>query len=116
MAFASDILPVIPNDKHAPLIMRRLLHCLIVALAFTVCDGFTADYTAQPGPFAVGNLEQVWHDAARNRDVPVKIYYPKTDAGKESGRSPVIIFSHGLGGSREGYSYLGEHWASCGYI
>jgi fermentation-respiration switch protein FrsA (DUF1100 family) len=96
--------------------MRQLLHCLVVALAVMACDGFAAEYTAQPGAFAVGNLEQVWHDAARNRDVPVKIYYPKTEAGKESPGFPVIIFSHGLGGSREGYSYLGEHWASCGYV
>jgi len=29
---------------------------------------------------------------------------------------PVILFSHGLGGSRDGYSYLGRHWASYGYV
>ncbi len=28
----------------------------------------------------------------------------------------IIIFSHGLGGSRDGYEYLGRHWASHGYI
>jgi len=28
----------------------------------------------------------------------------------------MIIFSHGLGGSREGYSYLGQRWAGDGYI
>jgi predicted dienelactone hydrolase len=52
-----------------------------------------------------------WHDAKRNRDVPVKIYFPKS-----SGAFPVIIFSHGLGGSREGYEYLGQYWASHGYV
>jgi predicted dienelactone hydrolase len=44
--------------------------------------------------------------------VPVKIYYPVTE-GKIL---PVIIFSHGLGGSRDGYEYLGRYWASHGYI
>jgi predicted dienelactone hydrolase len=51
-------------------------------------------------------------DAKRDRKVPVKIYYP-ADA---KGRLPVIIFSHGLGGSREGYGYLGKYWASHGYV
>ena len=57
-------------------------------------------------------VDQTWHDGARNRDVPVRIYYPST--GTQA--LPVIIFSHGLGGSREGYGYLGRHWASHGYI
>ncbi|MFZ4683106.1 MAG: alpha/beta hydrolase family protein [Terrimicrobiaceae bacterium] len=55
-------------------------------------------------------LRETWHDAARGRDVPVKIYLPAGD-----GPHPVVIFSHGLGGSREGYQYLGEWWAGCGY-
>jgi len=53
-----------------------------------------------------------WHDSARDRDVPVKIYYPANAKGK----LPVIIFSQGLGGSREGYEYLGRGWASEGYV
>ncbi|MFZ2088802.1 MAG: hypothetical protein WAU47_09520 [Desulfobaccales bacterium] len=42
----------------------------------------------------------------------MKIYYP----AKGPGPFPLIIFSHGLGGSREGYQYLGRHWASHGYV
>lgn len=53
-----------------------------------------------------------WVDSQRNRKVPVKIYAPV--AGYEP--FPVIIFSHGLGGSREGYEYLGQCWASHGYV
>lgn len=53
-----------------------------------------------------------WHDAKRDRAVPVKIYYPKDIAAP----CPVIVFSHGLGGSREGYEYLGNYWASRGYV
>ena len=60
----------------------------------------------------MATAEYEWHDAARNRDVPVKIYYPATNTAP----CPVIIFSHGLGGSREGYEYLGRHWASHGYV
>jgi predicted dienelactone hydrolase len=53
-----------------------------------------------------------WHDAMRDRNVPVKIYFPKDGAGQ----LPVVLFSHGLGGSRENYEYLGRHWAGCGYV
>lgn len=27
---------------------------------------------------------------------------------------PLVVFSHGIGGSRQGYSYLGRHWSSHG--
>ena len=68
-------------------------------------------YKMDAGPHEVEELTLDWRDERRMRDVPVKIYLPK-DAGRPS---PVILFSHGLGGSREGYSYLGRHWASHGY-
>ena len=54
-----------------------------------------------------------WSDATRNRSVPAKIYFPIPG---DAGRSPLIIFSHGLGGSREGYEYLGRQWAANGYV
>jgi pimeloyl-ACP methyl ester carboxylesterase len=55
--------------------------------------------------------QTVWHDAARKRDIPLKVYYPEG-----TGACPVILFSHGLGGSSEIYGYLGEQWASHGYV
>jgi predicted dienelactone hydrolase len=69
-------------------------------------------YKQAPGPFKVDTVLFDWTDAKRGRAVPVKIYFP---LGSE-GPFPLIIFSHGLGGSREGYEYLGRHWASHGYI
>jgi predicted dienelactone hydrolase len=60
----------------------------------------------------VATLLMTWHDASRNRDIPVKIYYP----ANAKSPCPLIIFSHGLGGTRLGYSYLGERWAGAGYI
>lgn len=62
--------------------------------------------------YKVETLKYEWRDAKRNRDLPVKIYYPViTDKAL-----PMIIFSHGLGGSRDGYEYLGRYWASRGYV
>lgn len=69
-------------------------------------------YKRAPGPRAVAEELAVWTDAARQRAVPVKVCSPKDSPGP----SPVIIFSHGLGGSREGYAYVGRHWASHGYV
>jgi predicted dienelactone hydrolase len=66
---------------------------------------------AAPGPYPVARYDVEWFDASRNRHVPARIYAP---VGPTS--LPVVIFSHGLGNSRLGYSYLGEHWASHGYL
>lgn len=50
-------------------------------------------------------------DAARARDLPVRVYLPaRTNA------APVVLFSHGLGGSCENNPYLGSHWAARGYV
>lgn len=54
-----------------------------------------------------------WFDSSRDRTVPVKIYFP---AGGGSGSYPVVVFSHGLGGSRDGAQYLGEYWSTHGYV
>jgi predicted dienelactone hydrolase len=69
-------------------------------------------YKQGAGPFLVAMSLFDWEDKARNRPVPVKVYAPATGQGP----FPVIVFSHGLGGSREGYKYLGQHWASYGYV
>ena len=56
-----------------------------------------------------------WHDRARDRAVPVRLHLPA--APERSTRRPLslLVFSHGIGGSRAGYSYLGRHWASQGW-
>ncbi|MEZ6197161.1 MAG: dienelactone hydrolase [Planctomycetota bacterium] len=51
-------------------------------------------------------------DERRKREIPIRIYL---DAARP-GPAPVVLFSHGLGGSREGSSFLGRHWASRGYV
>ncbi len=56
-------------------------------------------------------LDFEWRDANRDRIVPVRIYLPSN-----AGPKPLVIFSHGLGGSRMGYSYLAKHLAAAGYI
>ncbi len=51
-------------------------------------------------------------DAKRQRAVPLRLYLPLQATSAQS--VPLIVFSHGLGGSRMGYSYLGRYWANAG--
>jgi predicted dienelactone hydrolase len=88
-----------------------LLCSLLLGLAAFSAEDPGSYVPAKPSA-EVAVIRQIWHDASRDRDVPVKIYYPNGNVG----RLPVILFSHGLGGSREGYEYLGLYWAGCGYI
>jgi dienelactone hydrolase len=57
--------------------------------------------------FAVKDLD--WHDAARQRQVPARLYLPT-----QATAVPMVLFSHGIGGTRLGYSYLGRYLASQG--
>jgi predicted dienelactone hydrolase len=50
-------------------------------------------------------------DSKRKRSIPIRVYL-----SPGAGPSPVILFSHGLGGSREAAPYLGLHWSGRGYV
>jgi predicted dienelactone hydrolase len=51
------------------------------------------------------------HDESRQREIPLKVYLPASGQP-----SPVVLFSHGLGGTRQGCAYLGTHWSARGYM
>lgn len=51
-----------------------------------------------------------WVDQGRSRPVPARLYWPTAATPEMS--VPLVVFSHGIGGSREGYSYLGKHWSA----
>ena len=83
---------------------------LALALVLTV---HAADYNplAVDTAFTPVPVDVTFHDAARHRDLPLRIYLPTNPAPE-----PVVLFSHGLGGTREGSAFLGEHWAARGYV
>ncbi len=61
-------------------------------------------------PAAAGTIcEAVWNDAARGRELPIKIRLPGG-----SGKVPVVMFSPGLGGSRSGGEVWAKGWAALG--
>src|SRR5690349_9228918 len=62
-----------------------------------------------PSAAAATICEARWHDAARDREVPVRIRMP---AG--TGKVPLILFSHGLGGSLDAGTLWAEGWVADG--
>ncbi len=69
-------------------------------------------YELAPGPYAVSEVEDlVLHDAKHGKELHVRIFYPN-----DSGKYPVIVFSHGAGGSQTCCDALTRHWATYGYV
>jgi predicted dienelactone hydrolase len=73
-----------------------------LALGLSLCVASSARAAAD---------DQTWHDDPRARAVPVRIRLPAS-----AGRWPVVLYSHGLGGSREGADAWGEAWAAAGFV
>jgi predicted dienelactone hydrolase len=61
-------------------------------------------------PTLAAETRDTWRDPARGRDLPVLVRLPE-----RSGPAPVVLVSHGLGGSREGLGYLGRALAGAGF-
>jgi predicted dienelactone hydrolase len=83
--------------------------CLAILLG---SDALSAEDLSRPGRYGVQTELGQWTDSGRNnRVIPFKIYSPKDSKS----RLPVVLFSHGGGGSREGNPLLGDHLASHGF-
>jgi predicted dienelactone hydrolase len=91
-------------------IALRVLLVLLSLAAVGACAG-NYDPLAVNATFHPTHLDLTVHDAARERDIPLRVYLLTNTAP-----GPVILFSHGLGGSRTGSAFLGEHWAARGYV
>lgn len=82
------------------------------ACASTLTTAQRVEPYARAGSFQVETLEDVvLAAAARDRELHLRLQVP---AG--SGPFPVIVFSHGTGGSKDHYLPLTELWASHGYV
>lgn len=93
--------------------MKTRRHCLAALLATTL-PGVGLPVRAQTPPSQGPVTDEAWTDAARQRAVPVRLRWP--DAARFAGPWPVVIFSHGLGGTRDGGSTWGEAWAAAGFV
>ncbi|MGZ5085325.1 MAG: alpha/beta hydrolase family protein [Usitatibacter sp.] len=99
----------------------RGLRALLAAAASAAATLFAASASAAPAPaydpllLEPGSssrlVELTVHDNAPVRNIPILVYLPAKVAP-----APVILFSHGLGGSKWGSSFLGRHWSQRGYV
>jgi dienelactone hydrolase len=87
---------------------RRCLHLGAAALVASAVPMRLRAATAD----AFETLDLDWVDATRQRPVPVRLYLPRSASA--SNPVPLMVFSHGIGGSRRGYSWLGQHVAGQG--
>jgi predicted dienelactone hydrolase len=106
--------------------MRRLTTLLLCATPLLPAQEPTAPATAPaaaptetaaaydplrlPAAKLPPSLALTAHDEPRQRDLPLRIFLPVATAP-----APVVLFSHGLGGTRDTCNYLGTHWAARGY-
>jgi predicted dienelactone hydrolase len=84
---------------------RRQVLPAAIALALTGRDVAGADATT------AGIVDETWHDAGRARDLPLRLRVPSTP-----GPWPLLLYSHGLGGGREGGDFWGEAWRAAGLL
>lgn len=92
-----------------------ILHTVLVLWTLQTLQTNAAEVDYDPLAVAKDDqserLDLTVRDNRRGRDIPLRIYLPAVRTP-----SPVLLFSHGLGGSRENNAYLGEHWSARGYI
>lgn len=78
-------------------------------------SAYAAEYDpTTPGPQSAAadhRYDRVVRDPSRDRDIPILI----THSARRR-RMPVILFSHGLGGSRHGPEFLQRWWTARGYV
>jgi predicted dienelactone hydrolase len=65
--------------------------------------------TPEDGNWTFDTRDIEWIDARRQRAVPARLYLPRAVQPV-----PLIVFSHGIGGSRLGYTWLGQSVARHG--
>ncbi len=91
-------------------LQRRDCLRLGAAALLTSAWPLRADEAASPFD-TFDTLDLDWTDKRRLREVPVRLYLP---AAASTQPVPLVVFSHGIGGTRRGYSWLGQHFARSG--
>jgi len=93
------------------LVPAPFLLCSLTSSALAVPS---RDYAAliETAPHRIGTAaDVVLRDPKRGAELHVRVNWPVSD-----GPFPVVIFSHGAWGSKDGYLALTERWARHGYV
>lgn len=99
------------NSVYRRTLLGLMFACLVAIPSRADAEMAPYDPLAIPEGVEVGVLDLAFTDTERRREIPIRLYLPE----HMNPPVPVVLFSHGLGGSREGSRFLGEHWAARGY-
>jgi len=73
--------------------------------------------STSPDSTATGRTaDDIWFDTTRQRSIPVRVRWPRQASRTARGNVPVVIFSHGLGGTLAGGERWGQAWSDAGLI
>jgi dienelactone hydrolase len=98
-------------------ISRRQWMLCTAAAPFLTMSPARGQVSAQAEARPPGITEDdTWLDRARQRSVPVRIRWPAENAPMQPGGRPVVLFSHGLGGTAAGGERWGQAWCAAGLV
>ena len=94
---------------------------LLTALFLSACSSPSIGQINTYNPLKISGpkcemIELSVKDTDRSREVPLQIYLPAVMDKETVEPAPVIIHSHGLGGTNKTSAFLGKHWGARGYI
>ncbi len=70
-----------------------------------------------PGQSRAADIaDEAWLDPARERTLPLRIRWPMSSAPAPAEGYALVLFSHGLGGTRHGGAVWGEAWSKAGFV
>lgn len=74
-------------------------------------------FVLSQGECAVVRADVTIHDEQRDKDIELRVRIPRPAAGASAPAEgwPLVVFSHGAGGSRDAFPDLLEFWGSHGY-
>lgn len=86
----------------------------------TLCIACFVCLSAAAQPYLIGSRQLDLFDAARNRTITTKLYYPADVAGSNAtvaaGAFPVLVVGHGFVMNVDAYANLWNHFVPLGYI
>src|SRR5690242_13951209 len=93
-----------------------ILCMALLATIFMTHSSSAAEHKYDPLAVSTAGLPKpieaiVVDDHREQRKIPLYIYLPASKSA-----APVVLFSHGLGGSNRGSAFMGQHWAARGYV
>lgn len=79
-------------------------------------DGAATLYKAENGGHRTRSVSLTLRDRAREKDLPVKVTWPLISVRGRPSKLPVLVWSHGMYGSKDSYLPIIPHLATHGYV